>query len=184
MARVSKGLILLLLGCILLLTAGGWFIYNIVEDQQAGQQAADILTRFEEVSQEVADAPVITVDGDAFCGKVIIEKLGVTLPVYDEWDYTRLKAAPCRYTGGIDTDDIIIAAHNYQSHFGTLGSLQSGDEVKLVDAHGTTHLYEVKELVKLDGTAVSDMQAGGWDLTLFTCTKSGEQRVTVRCERK
>ena len=104
--------------------------------------------------------------------------------MYDEWNYSRLKSAPCRYTGSIDTNDIIIAAHNYKSHFGLLNKLTVGDEVEFVDAYGKSHLYEVCELITLDGTAVSDMQSGGWDFTLFTCTKGGQQRVTVRCERK
>jgi len=31
-------------------------------------------------------------------------------------------------------------------------------------------------------TAVEEMTAGEWDLTLFTCTLGGRSRVTVRCE--
>ena len=30
-------------------------------------------------------------------------------------------------------------------------------------------------------TAVDEMTGGDWDLTLFTCTYSGQARVTVRC---
>lgn len=177
----------MLIGCVLLLTASGWYVYNTIEDNHAGQQADAILDMFDDKQNDIDETkndPVIVVEGDAFCGKVIIDKLGVELPVYDEWNYTRLKAAPCRYTGGIDTNDIIIAAHNYKSHFGTLNKLKNGDEVEFIDAYGTSHLYEVRELITLDGTAVSDMRSGGWDFTLFTCTKGGEQRVTVRCERK
>ena len=170
----------MLIGCLLLFIAGGWYVYNIVEDNNAGQQAENILNKFDNKE----NAPVIIVEGDAFCGKIIIENLGLELPVYDEWNYTRLKSAPCRYTGGIDTNDIIIAGHNYKSHFGTLNKLKIGDEVEFMDAYGKSHLYEVGELVILDGTAVSDMQSSGWDFTLFTCTVSGEQRVTVRCKRK
>ena len=81
-------------------------------------------------------------------------------------------------------DDLIIAAHNYKSHFGSLGKLAVGDEVKFTDAYGNEHLFEVKETAILDGTAVSDMQSGDWDFTLFTCTRSGKQRVTVRCNYK
>ena len=166
--------------------ASGWYMYNIIEDKNAGQNASDILDKFNDAQNENTDnnAPVITVEGDAFCGKVIIEKLSVELPVYDEWNYSRLKSAPCRYEGGIETNDIIIAAHNYKSHFGSLNKLVIGDEVEFIDAYGKSHLYEVCELITLDGTAVSDMHSGGWDFTLFTCTKGGQQRVTVRCERK
>ncbi len=185
MLKRNKGVVFLSIGCILILIACGWYVYNIVEDKNAGQYASEILNEFDEAQNEKTDknAPVITVDGDAFCGKVIIEKLSVELPVYDEWNYTRLKSAPWRYTGSIDTNDIIIAAHNYKSHFGNLNRLQIGDEISFVDAYGTWHRYSVKEIATLDGTAVTDMKSGEWDFTLFTCTKGGEQRVTVRCER-
>ena len=185
MRTKNKGVVFLIIGCILLLVACGWYAYNIIEDKNAGQYAAEILHEFNEAQNEKTDkdTPIITVGGNAFCGKVIIEKLSVELPVYDEWNYTRLKSAPCRYMGSIDRNDIIIAAHNYRSHFGLLNTLVIGDEIEFVDAYGRSHLYEVCELITLDGSAVSDMQSGGWDLTLFTCTKGGEQRVTVRCNR-
>lgn len=186
MARRNKGILLLLVGCALLFMAGGWYIYNLAEDASAGRRAEEILKQFDDTPIDTAGtkAPVIIVGGDAFCGKIIIEKLSAELPVYAEWDDARLKSAPCRYTGNIDTNDMIIAAHNYKSHFGSLGKLAVGDEVTFIDAYGKAHLFEVRELITLDGTAVSDMQSGGWDFTLFTCTKSGEQRVTVRCKRK
>ena len=37
--------------------------------------------------------------------------------------------------------------------------------------------------VTLPETAVEEMRAGEWDLTLFTCTYDGRARVTVRCIR-
>lgn len=182
MARRNKGIAFLLIGCFLLLIASGWYVYNLNEDSNAGRHSQKILDKLNDKQND--NASVIIVEGDAFCGKVIIERLSLELPVYDEWSYTRLKAAPCRYTGGIDSNDIIIAAHNYKSHFGLLNKLELGDEIGFIDSYGKSHLYEVCELVTLDGTAVSDMKSDGWDLTLFTCTKSGAQRVTVRCERK
>ena len=183
MAAKNKGVIFLLIGCSLIIIAIGWYLYNIIEDKNAGKQAAEILEQFEKQTNE-EDTPVITVNGDAFSGKLIIEKIAIELPIYDKWNYTRLKSAPCRYMGSIETNDIIIAGHNYKTHFALLNQLQSGDEVEFIDPYGKSHLYEVCEISLLDGTAVSDMQSGGWDLTLFTCTKSTEQRITVRCNRK
>lgn len=187
MAKRGKGIALVSLGCALLIAAGGWLLYNVAEDRNAGQQAATILDKLDDAglnADETNNKPVVLVDGETFCGRVRIDKLGVELPVYDEWSYARLKSAPCRYTGGIDTNDMIIAAHNYQSHFGELHKLAIGDEITFIDAYGQTHWYEVRERTTLDGTAVSDMRAGGWDFTLFTCTRSGEQRVTIRCEKQ
>ena len=35
----------------------------------------------------------------------------------------------------------------------------------------------------MDSTAIEEMVTGDWDLTLFTCTLSGQTRFTVRCIR-
>ena len=181
MQRKGRGIALLAVGIVLLLSAAGWFGYNLWEDKNAGQKAEEILNKIEVAEPQNS---CISVDGEAFCGRVIIDALNVELPVYDEWNYTRLKSAPCRYSGRIETDDIIIAAHNYKNHFRDLNKLKIDDQIKFIDAYGSEHIYKVCSLAYLDGTAVSDMQSGDWDFTLFTCTKSGKQRVTVRCERK
>lgn len=178
----KRGLAFLTIGLLLLIAACGWYVYNTVEDNNAGREALEILNKLEKSKKEASDSAII-IDGDAFCGTVVIDKLGIELPVFDKWDYKRLKTAPCRYTGSIATDDIVIAAHNYKSHFGNLKQLQIGDEIMFMGADGTQCYYEVKEIITLDSTAVTDMQSGDWDFTLFTCTKGGKQRVTVRCNR-
>lgn len=94
-----------------------------------------------------------------------------------------LRRTPCRYSGSAYRDDLILLAHNYESHFGRLKSLSPGDAVLFTDADGNEFAYEVLELEMLRPTAVEDMTAGDWDLTLFTCTLGGQARVTVRCLR-
>ena len=185
--RSKRGIVLLACGCVLLLGAVGWLGYNVWEDRHAGQQASALL---EKVSQQIQNgnvaenADTVTVEENTFYGVVSVEAIGVELPVLHEWSYPNLKQAPCRYSGSIASNDCIIAAHNYDSHFGDLGRLRIGDIVTFTDVHGTVHRYSVCEVVSLDGYNVSDMQAGDWAFTLFTCTKSGKQRVTVRCERQ
>lgn len=182
----KRGIAFLVVGALLLLAACGWCLYNFAEDDKAGKQAEELLLKLDDqktIQTEDTTSPVVVVDGETFCGRVIIKKLNIELPVYDEWDYKRLKSAPCRYVGSVETDDIIIAAHNYKSHFGNLKQLASDDEILFVDIMGKEYKYAVKEIIALDGTAVTDMKAGDWDFTLFTCTKGGKQRITVRCEK-
>ena len=80
-------------------------------------------------------------------------------------------------------NDIIIAAHNYNDHFGHIGDLDSGDEMIFTDTDGISHHYEVDFTQYVDGYDVDAMYRGesnDWDITLFTCTLSGQSRVTVR----
>lgn len=56
-----------------------------------------------------------------------------------------------------------------------------GDAVRFTDGAGTTFSYVVSEIQQLPGTAIEEMAAGDWDLTLFTCTLGGQARLTLRC---
>lgn len=127
---------------------------------------------------------VVEIDGYGYVGYLTIPSLGLELPVMAEWDYVRLRLAPCRYSGSTKTGDLVIAAHNYARHFGALQTLQAGDEVRFTDMDGVVTAYEVAAVEILQPTAVEEMTCGEFDLTLFTCTYGGQSRVTVRCERR
>ena len=127
--------------------------------------------------------PVQEIEGKEYIGLLQIPSLELTLPVIREWSYSSLKIAPCRYEGSVYKDNLIIAAHNYRSHFRRLGELEAGETVTFVDAAGNVFVYEVVISETLPPTAVEEMKGGDWDLTLFTCTYGGQYRVTVRCEK-
>ena len=44
--------------------------------------------------------------------------------------------------------------------------------------------FRMVERETLGPTDVEGMEAGDWDLTLFTCTVGGQTRVTIRFERE
>jgi len=182
----KRGIVFLATGLLLLAAAGIWFFLNWEENQKAGDASSSLLQQLDmSIDANLAgdNDSVVTVSGEKFCGKIMIDSLGLELPVYDGWSYKRLKNAPCRYSGSVESDDMILLAHNYKRHFGHLKNLSLNDRVCFVDAGGAEHWYQVAEIVTLHGTAVSDMFSGEWDLTLFTCTKGGKARVTVRCDR-
>ena len=132
-------------------------------------------------SADVADEFVIPMDGYAYIGYLTFPTLGLELPVLDGWDMARLRKAPCRYYGSAETQDLVIAAHNYRSSFGRLQELQIGDEVLFTNAAGIVHRYLVGETEILQPTAVEEMIASNWALSLYTCTYSGTARLTIRC---
>jgi sortase A len=191
MTKKSKGArALMLLGCLLLLAAAALAAYNIVSEKNADARAEAAVTELKKVIPERTDTETtakqmqtITVDGSTYIGYISIPALNIDLPVNSEWSYPLLKKAPCRYNGSIFTDDLIIAGHNYQRHFGGLKLLETGDEVDFTDADGIVYKYTVSSVEKLAGRDVQGMEDGDWDLTLFTCTIGGVSRVTVRCQK-
>lgn len=191
------------MGMGLLLVLAALFLtgYNIWDESRAGKEADRVMDRLEEripesdptgdskgetpdyVLNPDMEMPVVEIDGQRYIGKLEIPVLGLSLPVMENWSYPKLRIAPCRYLGSAYTDNLIIAGHNYQRHFGLLKTLVAGNQIIFTDVDGNRFLYEVTETEILEKTAVEQMQAGDWDLTLFTCTYGGKTRVTLRCKR-
>lgn len=194
-------------GILLMAAAIGLLIYNRNEDREAGESVAglvpalwqEIAARESEASEDpyfavmgVAEeaagteaGPVeetVMVDGYDYIGILTIPALGLELPVMADWDYTRLRIAPCRYMGSAATDDLIIAAHNYSRHFGLLKNLAGGEDITFTDMDGNVTRYVVAETEILQPTAIEEMTGSGYPLSLFTCTYGGQTRVTVRCD--
>lgn len=201
-----KGSVLMIGG--LLLVAAALFLtcYNMWEERQAEASASAALVQIlpevpaagkpdncpEDVQEAIIpdyllnpemEMPAMEIDGQDYIGVLTIPALELELPVISEWSYPRLKIAPCRFEGSAYLNDLIIAAHNYRSHFGGLKNLQPGDAVAFTDADGNVFSYTVAEMETMGGNDLAALERGDWDLTLFTCTIGGKTRVVVRCER-
>ena len=125
--------------------------------------------------------PTVEVNGQECVGMIEIPALGLKLPVISEWSDAKLKKAPCRYSGSAYLKNMIIAGHNYRTHFSGIKRLNPGDSVVFTDADGNVFSYEVAEIETVGGYDIEKMEAGDWDLTLFTCTNKGKARAAVRC---
>ncbi len=125
----------------------------------------------------------LVIEEHAYIGYLSIPKLNLDLPVMSDWDYPSLKIAPCRYFGTVKGEDLVIMAHNYEKHFGRISELYVGDSILFVDIKGHVTVYNVVARDILASTAIEEMTAGEFDLTLFTCTYSGNERVTVFCDK-
>ena len=195
----KTGIAIIAVGAVLILSALLLLIYNRCEDARAGQEAESLLASVEEAisAQEMdvpvmetpsptplaPEMPVVTLGGYEYVGYVEIPTLGLKLPVMAEWDYTRLQIAPCRQFGSSRTDNLVIAAHNYDTHFGKLKELSKGDTVIFTDMEGIVSTYCIEKLETLSPDAVDTVLNSGYDLVLYTCTKGGKTRVTVFCDR-
>jgi len=122
------------------------------------------------------------IDGRTYVGAITMPTLGIELPVQSSFSYDNLRISPVRFTGDVDTGDLVICAHNYRTHFGPLRRIQEGDPVQVADMNGRVYSYEVSVVEILEPTAIQDVTSGQWPLTLFTCTLGGQTRVVVRCD--
>ena len=190
------GTIYVIFGLVLICSALSLFFYNNYQEQQFYKETENVLSALEskelnnevineKINEQTNDSDELTIDvnGYEYIGFIEIPKIEIKLPVLSEWDYVRLKIAPCRQFGSISTDDIVIAGHNYKKHFGNLLSLGIGDEIILTDTSKNEHLYSVERIEVLKSTDVEKVQNSGYDLVLYTCTYSGNTRFALFCNK-
>lgn len=198
----------MILGTALIFGALSLFLFNRREVQQAEQASMDLMpqllaaieeneesgeapqtyeqpvgTPIEFLGSEAFEMTEVEIGGYGYIGYLSIPDLNLDLPVMGDWDYTRLKKAPCRYSGSVRGENLVIMAHNYRAHFGFLSELTEGASVIFTDMDGIKTKYQVVTQDVLVPTAVEEMTSGEFDLTLFTCTYGGQSRVTVYCNQ-
>lgn len=196
MIKASK--ILTYIGCFLLTAAvllTGWNLFSAARADSFSQRALEQLENKidsdpsadsvpDYILNPYMDMPTVSYNGTDYIGVLQIQALGISLPVAADTAMRQLRSTPCRYSGSAYLNSLIICAHNYNSHFGRLKALHSGDTVTFTDTVGNSFTYRVAEIEILNSTAVSEIREGDWDLTLFTCTVGGRSRITVRCVRE
>ena len=200
----KAGVICIILGLLLLGGALFLFLRNDEESTQAGEASEKVLERLvEEVKKGSGgsalpaphphvnpyddaavlrsyDMKTVEIDGNGYIGWISIPSLQLELPVMAELSYDNLRIAPCRMLGSAKSGDLIIAGHNYRRHFRELQSLRPGEFAYFIDVEGTIRRYVATGTELLGPTEVRKLKDGDWDMTVFTCTYGGAERITVR----
>ena len=201
---VMKSKLFMGIGWIMVAAAVFLMISNMRESRQAGTAAENMVAQMESLETELPEQlaseseefvpeyeknpememPTVEIDGQECIGTIEIPALELKLPVISEWSNEKLKKAPCRYSGSAYLNNLIIAGHNYRTHFSGIKYLKVDDEVIFRDTAGNEFSYSVSAIEKVDEHDIEEMESGDWDLTLFTCTKGGRARVAVRCKER
>lgn len=166
---------------------------SAADDAPSSQSPTSAQPGAEEASLDPQLIEMVTyeIEGIPYIGVLEIPSASLVLPVCYEWNYDYLSEWPCRYCGSYYTDDMVICAHNYGSHFRVIGSLDIGETVYFTGSEGKKIKYLVSNIETVEPTDIdkmivntkSDGSGHLWDMTLFTCNLGGQTRCAVRLER-
>lgn len=190
-------------GTALILAALGLFFYNQQEAAAADRSVTALLPKLRsqiesnqsshsgqglpELTESLTDPysfemDTLSVDGHDYIGYLMIPSLGIEMPIMSDWSMEKLRIAPSRYTGSVNGGDLVLMGHNYDRGFGQIPKLELGDAVYFRDVNGIVTAYQVVAKDVLSAESVEEMVSGEYDMTLFTCTYGGRERLTIRCE--
>lgn len=196
--RQKRGCALLVVSLVLVLSAMALHLAERQRDALAGENAQILLRQLElnrvstdltldgamsqkpQQSQNDAE-PVKEYLGYSMIGTLRIPSVGIELPILDDWSDALLNVAPCRYSGSVAGNDMILMGHNYRSHFTPLHGIALGAAVEFRDVNGVSYHYTVAAIEYLHKSQAEELPSA-YPLTLFTCTAGGQNRIIVRCD--
>lgn len=152
------------------------------EETQAPEKETDPTAETRDPNEPEALTEV-EIDGHKYVGYLYFPDLDRSLPVMKLEYVEDLQLAPCLQVGSVYTNDAVIAAHNYPSHFGPLRDYKGGERVRFTDMTGYILEYTVQEVRTIDPKETPDLTENPYDLTLYTCTTGGKDRVLISCNR-
>jgi len=190
-----KSRIFITIGIVFLVGAVALAGFNIYDNNRALKVSSELLSKLEIKEYKLLEnekpdyvlnpdmkLPEKTVDGHSCVGYLEIPAFELKLVILSNLTYPNLRVAPCLYHGTPYKDNFVIAAHNYNSHFGRLKNLETGERIIFTDVDGNVFKYEVISRETLMPESIEQMKYSEYDLTLFTCTIGGATRVTIRCK--
>ena len=190
----------------MLLLSAGLLVYSRVDDHLAGLRAQRIVEQIMaggwdiQIVEEPQRRPAILspsvaalvnendshhdeMPGRQVIGVLEIPALNLALPVLHASTYALLDISVARYTGGVTDrpERLVIAGHNYDSHFGRISSLKPGDQIRFTTTEGVQLYYRMLRLESCHMTESEVVQEGAdWDITLLTCQNDRTMRSLVR----
>lgn len=196
---ISTGL--LLMAAALFFTMG-----NLREDRQAGQASAQVIEKFEQVifhnepqnaveistfTEEIVSQNPVTsemavteIDGNSYIGVLEIPDREIQLPIMSNWSYPQLEISPCRFSGSLYTNDLVICGHNYTSHFGWIWNAGPNEKLDFITVNKEIAHYIVDYVETIGPDDVDYLcEKTDWDLSIFTCTYGNANRRVLRCSR-
>lgn len=151
------------------------------EDSDEESDSAEAVDNEYDYNNDYYDMPTVNIDGYDYIGYIGFDSLDIQMPVMSDWDYSRLKISPCRYSGSMEEHNLVVAGHNYRNGFRMLKQLEEGDYLYFMTMNGVIHRYQVGAIEVIESTGIDEMINSRWDLSLYTCTYEGTMRYTVRC---
>lgn len=152
------------------------------------QQAADKLSQMLPdktlgVPGSYADPlmPVLQIKDVDYAAILEIPALGITLPVADQWDSSRLHRSPARFFGSAYDSTLVIGGADNAKQFGFCDTIDQGVTVTVTDMTGAEFTYTVARVDRSKSAETQWLCEEDWDLTLFCRELYSMNYLAVRC---
>ena len=132
-------------------------------------------------SRYYTEMPMMNIDGSDYVGILQVPSGNIKLPVYSHWDENYAMSVPCRYSGSVYNNDLIIGGKNDNNNLGFVTYLNVGDTITFTDMLGRVYSYKVASIYHK--TDYAPEESGSDDgLLIFSYLSDASRYIFVACK--
>ena len=180
------------LGSALIILALLTLLISTYKAKSAAENAEELVCKLKELMPE-ATAGIIEdrgslgmaaaeVDGQNFVGILEVPLYESELPLYYEWDKTKVHDYPCCFTGSIYDSSLVIGGCDNEGQLDFLDDITITDKVCVTDMTGAVYTYSVTFAEKAKEIKTEELTNKDADLIIFAKNSFSFDYTVVLCE--
>ena len=177
------------LGAILVIASIGLLVYSMrgyeIDTNNAIVQIEKLLPKItQSVPHEKGnnDMPSMEIDGESYVALLEMDMYKFKMPVRSVWDEKAVEAVPCRYSGSIYNNSLVIAATDAEGQMDFVNSVNTGDRLTVTDMRGEQFSYKVVKVENSNTATDEELNTDEFDLTIFVEYSGPTDYLFIRCD--
>ena len=177
------------LGAILVIASIGLLVYSMrgyeIDTNNAIVQIEKLLPKItQSVPQEKGNNAMssMEIDGESYVALLEMDMYKFKMPVRSVWDEKAVEAVPCRYSGSIYNNTLVIAATDAEGQMDFVNSVNTGDRLTVTDMRGEQFSYKVVKVENSNTATVEELNTDEFDLTIFVEYSGPTDYLFIRCD--
>lgn len=176
-------------GIIMIFSAFAILIYSRVYSRNASRKIIQVNKKIHAVMPEITSGiwqeqsdmrmQSAEIDGTDFIGLLEIPVCNMEFPVCNSCDNKNVRIFPCRYTGSIYDESLIIGDISINGQFSFMNQLPYGTEILFTDMDGYQYHYSVCDIIHADSLEADKIRFNQYDLTIFFRNRIFSDEYTV-----
>lgn len=127
--------------------------------------------------------PMFEIDGENLIAILNIPAYQTELPICGIWNKNKITQRPCRYTGSIYDNSLIIGGCDRSGQFDFTKRITNGDLIFLTDMTSMQYTYVVDSIIRTNDVSTENLSASNADLVLFARNTYGFDYTVIHCVR-
>lgn len=177
------------LGAILVIASIGLLVYSMrgyeIDTNNAIVQIEKLLPKItQSVPQEKGNNTMssMEIDGESYVALLEMDMYKFKMPVRSVWDEKAVEAVPCRYSGSLYNNTLVIAATDAEGQMDFVNSVNTGDRLTVTDMRGEQFSYKVVKVENSNTATAEELNTDEFDLTIFVEYSGPTDYLFIRCD--